>query len=450
VSLFNSFDIMGHHAMTHLDGKPNGKKSQEPGRQKVTGGNGTPPLGNNTKSSSALAARPSDLPPPPPLPKRVRRCFVSDLAELSSRAVRFFLLEVARFLLMIDARRRGIDFNAGEYAERTAYCHHVMLPNAETVDVLHHPETESAGYRGLMTCASVWACPVCSAKITERRRAELSQAVADWPGSTALVTLTVQHTRMDLLAPLLADLKAAYSHFFSGRPWRRLAAQFGVVGRVRGLEGTNGVNGWHPHIHVLLFLTEEVDKDALESCLQPLWAAVVAKHGRYASRYYGLTVRVGGDAVATYIAKMGLEEPELTNGESGWTLTHELVKAVVKQAKRGGRTPLQLLADYATGDTQAGELWLEYYWAFKGQKQLVWSKGLRALLGLDDELTDEEIEALEEESSVVLAQLSPAQWRVIVRKHAQAALLDAAATGDKAAVYGLLAELGALEGQPPP
>lgn len=351
---------------------------------------------------------------------------------------------------MVDAWRRGVDLRHGEYAERTAYCHHVMLPQAETVDGLYHPETKSASYRGLMKCASVWACPVCSAKITERRRAEISEAVAGSPYHVVMVTLTVQHTRGDALVPLLDDLKAAYGHFFSGRPWRRLAAEFGVVGRIRSLEVTNGVNGWHPHIHVLLFLTGEVSQDALESRLQPIWAAVVAKHGRYAMQDYGLTVRTGGDVVATYVAKMGLEEPELTSGESGWTLTHELVKSVVKQARRGGRTPLQLLADCATGDSRAGELWLEYYWAFKGQRQLVWSKGLRALLGLDDELTDEEIEGQEEDSAVVLVQLSPAQWRVIVAKRAQAAVLDAVATGDKATVYGLLAELGALEGQAPP
>ncbi|WP_075334846.1 hypothetical protein [Pseudonocardia sp. Ae717_Ps2] len=47
---------------------------------------------------------------------------------------------------------------------------------------LHHtpgPEGEpgTAGFGGLATCGSVWACPVCSAKISARRSKDLEQLI---------------------------------------------------------------------------------------------------------------------------------------------------------------------------------------------------------------------------------------------------------------------------------
>jgi hypothetical protein len=332
------------------------------------------------------------------------------------------------------------------------FCHRAVQRGHTTVDVLYLPESESSAYQGLITCAGVWACPVCSAKITERRRAELAAAIEAHPEyQVVMLTFTLQHTQADKLPELLRALKAAYTLFFNGRTWRRIAHEIGYVGRLRGLEVTVGQNGWHPHIHVLLFLTKPIDVDALKSTLRPRWASVVAKVGRYALTDYGLKIQAEEEVSKTYVAKMGLQDVELpkANGK-GWTLPHELVKGPAKQAKHGGRSPLQLVADYIGGDEAAGRLWIEYYWAFKGQKQLVWSKGLRALLGLDDELTDEEVEALKEESAIVLAQLSRPQWAIVVANDARAELLNAAATGDPVIVCELLASIGIGGGADPP
>ena len=37
-----------------------------------------------------------------------------------------------------------------------------------------------AHYAGLTTCGSIWACPVCSAKIRNTRALEISAATAAW------------------------------------------------------------------------------------------------------------------------------------------------------------------------------------------------------------------------------------------------------------------------------
>ena len=59
----------------------------------------------------------------------------------------------------------------------------------------------------------------------------------------------------------------------------------------------------------------------------------------------------------------------------------------LKEYKKGreGRSPAELLAASCDdGDTRAGDLWAEYAQVFKGRRQLVWSRGLKALAGIGE------------------------------------------------------------------
>ncbi|MDF9645043.1 hypothetical protein, partial [Bacillus cereus] len=58
--------------------------------------------------------------------------------------------------------------------ERVSMC--LRRVNGSFVQVLKHKKTQKAFYDGLLVCSSVWNCPVCAAKISERRRKELKQA----------------------------------------------------------------------------------------------------------------------------------------------------------------------------------------------------------------------------------------------------------------------------------
>jgi hypothetical protein len=89
-----------------------------------------------------------------------------------------------------------------------------------------------------------------------------------------------------------------------------------------------------------------------------------------------------------------------------------------------------LLRDYLLGDRRAGELWKTYALSFKGKKQLVWSRGLRVALGLDIELTDEELATATDEPSTMLATLSFAQWRAVLGNDLRGELLKVAGRGD--------------------
>jgi len=360
--------------------------------------------------------------------------------DLSRRVVRYMLQAMARQLLLADSERSDYQGRgAGQFAERTVYCLRAVVVGRSGIDVLHFPETGGAGYRNLMTCASVWGCPVCSAKITERRRSEIGEAVAGSDLEPVLFSFTVQHNQGDDLAGVLAIVLDGYRRFFKGAVWRSLRDQFEIVGRIRSLEVTHGDHGWHPHVHALLLLTDGDQVAELEAISKERWSDIVCRIGGYASSFHGLDVQTADDAVSSYLAKLGLDEVELSGG---WSLSHELVKSPAKLGRRGGRSMLQLLADFAAGDDRAGSLWLEYYWAFKGQKHLVWSRGLRDRLDLTDEETDEEVEAREDEVAVLLATLSRDQWRVVLGNDARAELLDVASTGDPDAVWQFLESIG--------
>lgn len=309
------------------------------------------------------------------------------------------------------------------------------------VDVLYAPLKGAAHYGGLQMCRSVWHCPICSAKISERRREELSTALRTWSEEWSatdhrllLVTFTLQHDSSDDLRVVLTALRRARRLLVSGRGAEYLAGEFGVVGMVRALEVTHGLNGWHPHLHVLMFHDRQVPIIPFELAMKERWRQCIATAGRYASWQHGCDVRFSDRDIAEYIAKWG-KEPR-------WTHAHELAKSVTKSARNGGRTPMQLLADYCDGDQAAGRLWLQYAVNFKGERQLCWSRHLRELLGLGIDKTDEEIAEEKEEIAVILASLSPGAWRVVVANDARGELLEIATSNDAIALQRFLDDLG--------
>lgn len=331
--------------------------------------------------------------------------------------------------------------------EGVAKCLRVSFPREDGtmgVDVLFAPAQQAAHLGGLQMCKSVWLCPVCSSKISERRREELSGALRTWLESPAgevrrllLVTLTLQHDRWDDLSEVFGALKKARRLLVSGKAAQAFASQYGIVGTIRSLELTYGENGWHPHLHILMFFGREVPILPFERAMIERWTRAVGSVGRYASWQHGCDVRFSDADIAKYVAKWG-KEPN-------WTPAHELTKGVAKLGRRGGRTAMQLLSDYLDGDGDAGRLWLQYACNLKGERQLVWSIGLRDRLGLVEEKTDEEIAMEQPEIAVILASLTMGAWRVVIANDARGELLEVAAGGDPAQVEAFLVQLGAGE-----
>jgi hypothetical protein len=304
------------------------------------------------------------------------------------------------------------------------------------VDVLHDPEHKQGHFKGLETCGSVWVCPVCAAKIGERRRCEAETALGaarEQGLSVLLLTYTFSHGPLDTLSGSLKRFLRAQKSMSESRSYKRLMALYGAVGTIKALECSVGFNGWHPHRHVLLILDaplSALEVVALEAAVYVLWSAAAGKSGLGMDRRHGLTVQSTWGAVGDYVAK--------------WGIAAELTKP--KMGRGAHLSPFQLLGLVAdTGEAAALSLFREYAREFKGRRQLVWSDGLRDRLGVGPEKSDAEVAEEVTAEAVLLATLDYEHWQAVIHfdraEHTRARLLTFAGAGD---LIGLLDYVGLL------
>lgn len=324
--------------------------------------------------------------------------------------------------LFQDRRRENYDLQWAARKLRRGFpvskCLRWIVPHCH-VNILYAPNQSKAFYAGLETCGSVWECPVCAAKISERRRAEILAAMTAHKaagGDVLLLTLTNPHAFGDDLKVLIDGQRQAMRRFWGTKASTRLCERIGLVGSIRALEVVDGTlnasgnNGWHPHFHILLFVDRGLDLIRLRSEFYFIWANACRLAGlRIPSLQHGLTLQDGG-AASKYVSKWGLE--------------HEMTKGHIKKGRQGGRTPFDLLRAYRGGDKQAGALFVEFANAFKGKRQLVWSPGLKAHFSIE-ELNDQELAEREEEEAQRGCQISRDDWQVILQHGARAEMLEA-------------------------
>lgn len=286
---------------------------------------------------------------------------------------------------------------------------------------------KKAFYQGLLVCARVWNCPVCAAKISERRRLELKDGLftAHEMGMRShFVTLTVPHGVGDDVKELLAKLSEALKRLSQGKySIKRCIEQErhgeSLYGYIRALEVTHGQNGFHPHFHIIVFTSQGITSEFLQEAYLAAWQRACRLAGLpEPSAKHGVTVQDGRKA-AEYASKWGLED--------------EMTKAHMKQTRRKGATPWGLLRAVLDGDDpeyppeRAAALFRVYSEAFAGRRQLYWSNGLRNLLQISKELTDEELAGrAEDEQAVALATLTSPQWKAIRRFRQEAHILTVA------------------------
>lgn len=309
----------------------------------------------------------------------------------------------------------------------------------QNVEVWKSTEHSTTHYKGLQTCGSVWRCPVCSAKIAERRRGEILQAMDGHKaagGCVNLLTLTCPHQRTDDLAVLLPKQAKALNRMWSDRTTKAILAEMGTIGQIRALEVTHGRlspqnNGWHPHYHVMIFQGAGVDLARFNQAqmtdwqvrLYLQWAKACKAAGLGEPSYaHGLKLDDGSKA-AKYVAKWGLED--------------ELTKGHTKKALHG-ETPFDFLRAIVADkdDKQAAALFVEFAKTFEGKRQLHWSKGLKKRY-LVAEKTDEVLAAETDDKARLLGMITIEQWRDVLAVEGRAAVLQVAASGgwEAVAVY---------------
>lgn len=361
-------------------------------------------LGKYTKSS------------PPPL------ALVSNKIR-ENRAARYELLASARALFLYEGKKDGLKYPHDWH--RTAKCKHV---NVAQIGVHKSTQHKSAFYSGLMSCGSVWTCPICTAVVQERRRVEISKAVSwayDSGKQAAMVTLTFPHYKQNALEDLVKKQADALARFRRGAPWDRFKSRLGYSGLIRALELTHGANGWHPHTHELWFVAGDSIVENEKTFIVDRWLNCCIKAGLVdpenvaqiaAFKLHAVDIKDRCDA-SDYLAK--------NDEASHWGVDREIAKASTKAGKASGMHAFGLLALARDGDKIAGAKFVEYAKVMRGKRQLLWSRGLKDLVGVDD-LTDEEIAAKQEDKADLLGYLTVEQWGWVRKAGLRAQLLDAA------------------------
>lgn len=316
-----------------------------------------------------------------------------------------------------------------------AGCHRWRAGGAEGVGVVWRGN-KAGRFMGLQNSHSVWGSPLAALQITRARRDELMQAMATWNDagqdhSVLFLTLTLRHDSKQDLAALWDALGECWSATTSGSGgWAGTKAyagdkrRFGIAHWVKSVEVTHGDNGWHPHLHVALFLERRLSDAEVESL-----------RGRMFARWSKKAVKLGLKAPS---AARGIDLQQAKKGDDLGELAGYLTKGMVsglgseiaggamKQARGGNRTPFQVLETMAADKAEHGRysprdvaIWREWEVTSKGRRFMAWSKGAKDALGvldLDDAAAAELAERADDgDDAEVVATLSKESWELINR-----------------------------------
>jgi hypothetical protein len=373
------------------------------------------PLGNTAKSSSPLTQK--------------------------KRAQRYAALRTARVWLYQTAQKIDDQSNPGDIY-RTHDCRYAR--RASQVEVHYSGQHESAHYGKIATCGSVWACPICCAKVQNRRRPELQKLIS-WSYaegmSPSMVTLTFPHTKFDSLGDLVSKQRAAFQKLRAGKVWQKFKAHFGFRGLVRSLELTHGKNGWHPHTHEIWLIRglTSAERDDFKARILARWIKACSAVGLldmadaqqlHAFHLHAVDVRFNVND-SDYLAKQ--------DSSRSWGVDKEMTQSASKVALRKGVHPHEFLIRQEAGDR---DRYVEYVDGMKGARQLYWSSGLKAEADIEEK-TDEQLAEEQTEAAELLGLLTAEQWRIVRGNDARSELLDAAELLGWPGVELILKALGA-------
>lgn len=295
--------------------------------------------------------------------------------SLENRQFRYWLLDRLHSILPSDCRETA--------------CHRI---SSDSSSVTLNRATGKARYCGVCRCENPWVCPLC-APVIQAARAEQVSSVLKWGHAEGVAFLklafTCAHALGDPLADLLDRQVKALRSFKGSRAVRDMLREIGFIGSITSKEATWGPSaGWHPHQHEYWMCSrvDGVDLDSLKAKLSAQWSRACERQGLYANPAFGLFLgrmkedEIKAGAASGYLTKSGTAASYLV--KSGTAAAIEIAGGAYKQAskphKQGHHAPMELLA---MGERWADELFLEFYHAFKGRKQLVFSRAILRIYG---------------------------------------------------------------------
>lgn len=350
----------------------------------------------------------------------VSRATPNPLAVRETRSKRFRLL---------DGLQHGVTS-----LDRLTHCRRDRAYDSEWVGIIQRDGF--AAFSGLQTCRSAWACPLCSATIRHERGLALAAVTVDWAGSGGgllFPTLTLAHVKSDALAETLRHLIDAWAYVRSHRSYKEMRARLGIAHVVRTVEVTYGYNGWHPHLHALLFTTAPLTVEQVHevrTCIWRLWNAYAERHRlRALNETRAVFMRVAGldnerrlEALGKYLSKV----------QDGYGIASEMVRADLKRGRRSSRSHFALAEAAVAGSSRDRHLWHEYEAATHRRHVLEWSSGAKQALGYDERPDEDLVE--DAADSQLVYDLTPYEWSLVLRYRRRGYLLNQADGGGRDAV----------------
>lgn len=373
----------------------------------------------------------------PPLPDQGRRV---------SRAKRYRAQTHAQIVLKRQALSDGLPLGK-KYPGDVYSTIDCLRTSLGFVGVQYDSVHAAAHYSGIVTCGSVWACPVCAAKIQERRRGEIEEAMTwaqDQGLKAVLVTFTFPHKSWHKLEDLLRMQSEAFKRLRRGNPFEKLKKQIGFQGLIRSLEVTHGQNGWHPHTHEI-WLVDPKAPDFYGRLVE-LWQRACVRAG---------LLDLGAEDQVKAFQRHSVDVKEnVTSGDylakqdnsRQWDFSREVAKATSKEGRLKGVHPHHFLVRQEPGDDAR---YVEYVKSMKGKRQLFWSHGLKKRVGIG-ELSDEELAQQEREKSETIAKIERDDWKLVCGNDCRAELLDIAEDSGAAGIAELIESLKFDPGTEPP
>lgn len=293
---------------------------------------------------------------------------------------------------------------------------------------------------GTNTCKDR-ACAECAAPAAVEEQRHIAKVLELWKRGGELrcvyfATFTVAHGFGDDFAFLRRGMDEAWSRTFEGRWWKRWRALVGNCYFVRRFESTFGVNGFHPHYHVL-FLCERPfpDHEAFAADVLDRFAVNVAASmgqdhvpwGAHALEFEEVCRRdlASPDRLAKYLSKMASELSSATTKQGGNPSVPFGVLSEVRELRcSAANEARRALLESALHNWRAGS---------KGTTRVSWSKALSPLRELAQlELEAETVEVEEKEHAAFLPPHHAS--RFLRSERSSEAFLQAVADGQPANV----------------
>ena len=202
------------------------------------------------------------------------------------------------------------------------------------------------------------------------------------PEPSEVARVATPHNAEDKLAVFLPLFEKTIHTFKNSRTYKNNKKRYEIVGAITSREVTFGNNGWHPHLHMLVFAGHGMETNRRTVfMLKSAWMRAAKKEGLlhrakslkdYRNFWkYALDLR-GGAKAAEYIAKFGRDEK--------WGQSSEMTRFHSKVGIRKGAwiddahfTPFQILEWANNGDKAASALFKEYAEVYHGKRMITWA-----------------------------------------------------------------------------